>query len=103
MAASGTYQRVNATAALSIQRSCVAQAFTRCAAATYGVALLIGTVFLLAGALAAAVTPEPLWVRALTFAVLGILPAITAYLLGSLTYWVMMAFGEVSDPVMRVT
>jgi hypothetical protein len=58
--------------------------------------------FLIVAGAFSALTPEPLWVRAMSFVVFGFVPALAAYLIPCLISWTLRRAGRIYDPVAAV-
>jgi hypothetical protein len=58
--------------------------------------------FLIVAGAFSALTPEPLWLRVMSFVVLGLIPALAAYLIACLISWTLKRASRIYDPVAAV-
>jgi hypothetical protein len=86
----------------NLQLSCTARAIAHCGDVGSCVARGVAMLFLLMAGTFSVVTPEPLWVRAMSFSVLGLVPATAAYLIACLFSWTLRSAGRMYDPVAAV-
>jgi hypothetical protein len=67
------------------------------------VARAVAMFFLMVAGAFSVLTPEPLWVRAMSFVVIGLVPAMAAHLIAFLISWTLRRVGRIYDPFAAAT
>jgi hypothetical protein len=79
------------------RRSAAAQRIERWSVISYRICVFLAVCTLVIALGFAALSPEPLWLRLMTIAVLGILPAVASCAAGILLFWFLLVVGAICD------